>query len=30
VEYASLVIDGEQWQGVQVRTDHPAVCCMAS
>jgi methenyltetrahydromethanopterin cyclohydrolase len=30
VDYAPLVIGGEQWPGVQVRTDHPAICCMAS
>jgi methenyltetrahydromethanopterin cyclohydrolase len=30
VEYASLAIDGENWPGVQVRTDHPALSCMAS
>jgi methenyltetrahydromethanopterin cyclohydrolase len=29
-EFAPLTIDGEQWQGVQVWTDHPAECCMAS
>jgi methenyltetrahydromethanopterin cyclohydrolase len=28
--YVPLTIGGEQWQGVQVRTDHPAVACMAS
>ncbi len=30
VEYASLALGGENWPGVQVRTDHPAVSCMAS
>ena len=30
VEYASLTIDGESWPGVEVWTDHPAECCMAS
>jgi len=30
VEYAPIVIGGEQWQGVQVWTDHPAISCMAS
>src|SRR3954464_2276736 len=30
VDYATLTIDGESWPGVQVRTDHPAQCCMAS
>jgi methenyltetrahydromethanopterin cyclohydrolase len=30
VEYASLTIAGEAWPGVQVWTDHPAECCMAS
>jgi methenyltetrahydromethanopterin cyclohydrolase len=30
VEYASLVLGGENWPGVQVRTDHPAISCMAS
>jgi methenyltetrahydromethanopterin cyclohydrolase len=30
VEYASLVLGGENWPGVQVRTDHPAEACMAS
>lgn len=30
VEYAALTIDGETWPGVQVWTDHPADCCMAS
>jgi methenyltetrahydromethanopterin cyclohydrolase len=30
VEYTSLTIDGESWPGVQVWTDHPAQCCMAS
>jgi methenyltetrahydromethanopterin cyclohydrolase len=30
VEYAPLTIAGEAWPGVQVWTDHPAECCMAS
>jgi methenyltetrahydromethanopterin cyclohydrolase len=30
VEYASLHLGGENWPGVQVYTDHPAVSCMAS
>ena len=30
VEFASLAIDGDNWQGVQVWTDHPAQSCMAS
>jgi methenyltetrahydromethanopterin cyclohydrolase len=30
VEYASLGLGGENWAGVQVRTDHPATSCMAS
>jgi methenyltetrahydromethanopterin cyclohydrolase len=30
VEYASLQLGGENWPGVQVRTDHPEVSCMAS
>src|SRR3954465_4756142 len=30
VEYGPLAIDDEQWEGVRVWTDHPAVCCMAS
>ncbi|MGH9147621.1 MAG: methenyltetrahydromethanopterin cyclohydrolase [Vicinamibacterales bacterium] len=30
VEFASLTIDGQAWPGVQVWTDHPATCCMAS
>jgi len=30
VAHVPLVIDGETWQGVQVWTDHPAECCMAS
>ena len=30
VDYAPLTIDGEAWPGVQVWTDHPAECCMAS
>jgi methenyltetrahydromethanopterin cyclohydrolase len=30
VEYTSLHLGGENWPGVQVRTDHPKVACMAS
>ena len=30
VAYDTLVLGGENWPGVQVRTDHPAVSCMAS
>jgi len=30
IEYAPVTIGGESWSGVQVWTDHPAVCCMAS
>jgi methenyltetrahydromethanopterin cyclohydrolase len=30
VAYVPVVIDGDSWQGVQVWTDHPAECCMAS
>jgi len=30
VAFTPLLIGNEQWQGVQVWTDHPAVCCMAS
>jgi methenyltetrahydromethanopterin cyclohydrolase len=30
VDFAPLTIDGESWPGVQVWTDHPAECCMAS
>jgi len=30
VAHVPLVIGGETWQGVQVWTDHPAECCMAS
>jgi methenyltetrahydromethanopterin cyclohydrolase len=30
VEFAPLILGGEQWQGVHVWTDHPAVSCMAS
>ena len=29
-DFATLTIGGESWPGVQVWTDHPAVCCMAS
>ena len=30
VEATTIPIDGENWPGVLVRTDHPAVSCMAS
>ena len=30
VAAAAVTIGGETWPGVQVWTDHPAVCCMAS
>lgn len=30
VGYVPLAIGGETWPGVQVWTDHPAECCMAS
>jgi methenyltetrahydromethanopterin cyclohydrolase len=30
VAYVPVIIGGETWQGVQVWTDHPAECCMAS
>ena len=30
VEYVPVTIAGESWPGVQVWTDHPAECCMAS
>jgi methenyltetrahydromethanopterin cyclohydrolase len=30
VAYTPVLIGGEQWPGVQVWTDHPAICCMAS
>ncbi|MBK6422392.1 MAG: methenyltetrahydromethanopterin cyclohydrolase [Gemmatimonadetes bacterium] len=30
VEYASVALGGTNWPAVQVRTDHPAVACMAS
>src|SRR5262249_29749765 len=30
VAYVPVVIGGETWRGVQVWTDHPAECCMAS
>jgi methenyltetrahydromethanopterin cyclohydrolase len=30
ISYVPLMIDGENWLGVQVWTDHPAVACMAS
>jgi len=30
VEATTIHIEGENWPGVQVRTDHPAVSCMAS
>jgi methenyltetrahydromethanopterin cyclohydrolase len=30
VDFCSLALGGENWSGVQVRTDHPAISCMAS
>lgn len=30
IEYTTLSIGGETWPAVQVWTDHPAECCMAS
>jgi methenyltetrahydromethanopterin cyclohydrolase len=30
VSFVPLTIGGDAWPGVQVRTDHPAVACMAS
>ena len=30
VEFTSVVLGGENWPAVQVRTDHPALACMAS
>jgi methenyltetrahydromethanopterin cyclohydrolase len=30
IEYVPLTIGDEAWSGVQVWTDHPAECCMAS
>jgi methenyltetrahydromethanopterin cyclohydrolase len=30
LDYVPLTIAGETWPGVQVWTDHPAACCMAS
>ncbi|HTS88428.1 MAG TPA: methenyltetrahydromethanopterin cyclohydrolase [Gemmatimonadales bacterium] len=30
VDYASLQLGGENWPGVLVRTDHPAISCMGS
>ena len=30
LDYVPLTIGGESWPGVQVWTDHPAECCMAS
>jgi methenyltetrahydromethanopterin cyclohydrolase len=30
LDFVPLTIDGQSWPGVQVWTDHPAVCCMAS
>ena len=30
VEFTPVTIAGESWPGVQVWTDHPAECCMAS
>jgi methenyltetrahydromethanopterin cyclohydrolase len=30
MDFVTLTIGGDAWPGVQVWTDHPAVCCMAS
>ena len=30
LDFVPLTIGGESWPGVQVWTDHPAECCMAS
>src|SRR5438105_3236211 len=30
VRFVPLTIGGDEWPGVQVSTDHPAVACMAS
>jgi len=30
LDFAPVLVDGEQWPGVQVWTDHPWVSCMAS
>ncbi|HSB54763.1 MAG TPA: methenyltetrahydromethanopterin cyclohydrolase [Gemmatimonadales bacterium] len=30
VEYTTVALGGENWPAVQVRTDHPAIACMAS
>ncbi len=30
VDYVQVVLGGENWPAVQVRTDHPAIACMAS
>ena len=30
VDYTTVVLGGENWPAVQVRTDHPAIACMAS
>jgi methenyltetrahydromethanopterin cyclohydrolase len=30
IQYVPVTIDGDDWHGVQVTTDHPAVACMAS
>jgi len=30
VQYVPVVIDDDEWNGVQVTTDHPAIACMAS
>jgi methenyltetrahydromethanopterin cyclohydrolase len=30
MDFATLTIGGDAWPGVQVWTDHPAVCCMGS
>lgn len=30
VDFVPVLVDGEQWPGIQVWTDHPAVACMAA
>jgi len=30
VDFVPVLVDGEQWPGIQVWTDHPAVSCMAA
>jgi methenyltetrahydromethanopterin cyclohydrolase len=30
VDFAPVLVDGDQWPGIQVWTDHPSVSCMAS